>query len=143
MATGTTTRALCAGPFGTSAALGPLSGASAAARPRGRRLALWLGAGPRRRAPSPEAHRRRRDEHARVGAGDDPDDHREREPVQHLAAEEEQSQRREQRRCRAVMTVRPSVWLIEALMTWPIESRRIDRRFSRIRSKITMVSLVE
>ena len=42
-----------------------------------------------------------------------------------------------------VMTVRPSVWLIETLMTWSIESRRIDRRFSRIRSKMTIVSLVE
>ena len=43
----------------------------------------------------------------------------------------------------AVMTVRPSVWFIETLMTWFIESRRIDRRFSRIRSKMTIVSLVE
>ena len=43
----------------------------------------------------------------------------------------------------AVMTVRPRVWLIEALITSRIESRRIDRRFSRIRSKMTMVSLVE
>ncbi len=41
------------------------------------------------------------------------------------------------------MTVRPSVWLIEALMMSRIESRRIERRFSRTRSKITIVSLVE
>jgi len=33
--------------------------------------------------------------------------------------------------------------LIEALMTWGSESRRIERRFSRIRSKMTIVSLVE
>ena len=42
-----------------------------------------------------------------------------------------------------VMTVRPRVWLIEALMTSPSESRHIERRFSRIRSKMTIVSLVE
>src|SRR6185369_1256542 len=42
-----------------------------------------------------------------------------------------------------VMTVRPSVWFTEALITSYIESRRIDRRFSRIRSKMTIVSLVE
>ena len=34
------------------------------------------------------------DEHAGVGAGDDADDHREGEAVQHFAAEEEQRQRR-------------------------------------------------
>ena len=42
-----------------------------------------------------------------------------------------------------VMTVRPSVWLIDTLMTWFSESRRMPRRFSRIRSKMTIVSLVE
>ena len=42
-----------------------------------------------------------------------------------------------------VMTVRPSVWFTDALITSNIESRRIDRRFSRTRSKITIVSLVE
>ena len=49
---------------------------------------------------APEADDRRGDEHARVGAGDDADHHREREPVQHLAAEEEQRERRQQRRAR-------------------------------------------
>ena len=49
---------------------------------------------------APEADDRRGDEHARVGAGDDADDHREREAVQHLAAEEEQRQRGQQRRAR-------------------------------------------
>ena len=42
-----------------------------------------------------------------------------------------------------VITVRPNVWLTEMLITWFNESRRIDLRFSRIRSKMTMVSLVE
>ena len=41
------------------------------------------------------------------------------------------------------MTVRPSVWLIEMLMTSFSESRRIFRMFSRTRSKMTIVSLVE
>ena len=43
----------------------------------------------------------------------------------------------------AVMTVRPSVWLIAMLMTSFSDSRRIFRMFSRTRSKMTMVSLVE
>ena len=42
-----------------------------------------------------------------------------------------------------VITVRPSVWFTEALMISGMESRRIERRFSRTRSKITIVSLVE
>src|SRR5215467_12745019 len=42
-----------------------------------------------------------------------------------------------------VMTVRPNVWFTDTLITWSIESRRIVRRFSRIRSKITIVSFVE
>ena len=40
------------------------------------------------------------DEHAGVSAGDDADDHREREPVQHVAAEEEQRQGAQQRGAR-------------------------------------------
>ena len=42
-----------------------------------------------------------------------------------------------------VMIVRLSVWFTDALITSRSESRRIDRRFSRTRSKITIVSLVE
>src|SRR5262249_57909174 len=42
--------------------------------------------GARRRVAAPQADDRRGDEHARVGAGDDPHHHREREAVQHLAA---------------------------------------------------------
>ena len=42
-----------------------------------------------------------------------------------------------------VMIVRPSVWLMATLMTVSSESRRMLRRFSRTRSKITIVSLVE
>ena len=45
-------------------------------------------------ASLPDHGDRRRDEHARVRAGDDADDHREGEAVQHLTAEEEQRQRR-------------------------------------------------
>ena len=43
----------------------------------------------------------------------------------------------------AVMTVRPSVWFRAMLMTSYSESRRWLRMFSRTRSKMTMVSLVE
>ena len=43
----------------------------------------------------------------------------------------------------AVMMVRPSVWLIDVFMMSQIESRRMSFRFSRTRSKMTMVSLVE
>ena len=42
-----------------------------------------------------------------------------------------------------VMMVRPRVWLIATLMMLPRLSRRMPRRFSRTRSKITIVSLVE
>ena len=42
-----------------------------------------------------------------------------------------------------VITVRPSVWFTETLITWCRESRRIERRFSRMRSKMTIVSFVE
>src|SRR5216684_8731783 len=41
------------------------------------------------------------------------------------------------------ITVRPSVWFTDTLMMSFNESRRIPRRFSRIRSKMTIVSLVE
>ena len=43
----------------------------------------------------------------------------------------------------AVMMVRLSVWLTLWLTTFSSESRRLLRRFSRTRSKITMVSFTE
>ena len=55
---------------------------------------------------------RRGDEHARVGAGDDADDHREGEAVQHLAAEQEQRDGHSSA-VPAVITVRPSVWFTD------------------------------
>src|SRR6476620_9863659 len=51
-------------------------------RRRNRRRRVRGGAS--RRLTAPEADDRRRDEHARVGAGDDADHHRESEPVQHV-----------------------------------------------------------
>ena len=43
----------------------------------------------------------------------------------------------------AVMIVRPSVWLTLRLTTFSSGSRRIALRFSRTRSKMTMVSFTE
>ena len=74
--------------------------AAAAALRRAQRIAGACAAARVGAVAAPEADDRGRDEHARVGAGDDADDHREREPVQHLAAEEEQRQRGQQRRAR-------------------------------------------
>ena len=42
-----------------------------------------------------------------------------------------------------VMIVRLSVWLTDSLTVVSSDSRRLVRRFSRIRSKMTMVSLTE
>ena len=66
-------------------------------RRRGDRRRRMRG-GARRALAAPEAHDGRGDEDARVGARDDAHDHREREPVQHFSAEEEQRQRGHQRR---------------------------------------------
>jgi len=43
----------------------------------------------------------------------------------------------------AVITVRDSVWLTLLFTTCSSASRRIVRRFSRMRSKMTMVSFTE
>ena len=76
------------------------AGATAAAARAPRQSSRRVGGRARRRRAAPEADDRRGDEHARIGAGDDADHHREREAVQHLAAEEEQRERGQQRRAR-------------------------------------------
>ena len=43
----------------------------------------------------------------------------------------------------AVMSVRESVWFTLVLTTCSSDSRRMDRRFSRTRSKMTIVSFTE
>ena len=73
----------------------------------------------------------------------DADDHREREALEHFAAEQEQRQHAPRNAVPAVMTVRPSVWLRLVLITSFSGSRRMPRRFSRTRSKMTIVSFVE
>ena len=77
--------------------------------------------------------------------GDHADDEREGEILEHLAPEEEEDERREEDREGRSGSVRDSVWLIASLTrsakVWPFGGRLA--RFSRIRSKTTMVSLIE
>jgi hypothetical protein len=90
----------------------------------------------------PPQHDRAGDVDGRVGAGDDADQEGEREVVDDAAAPDEQRQRG-QNTVPLVMIVRLKVWLSAWLMMSLNEPRTPSFKSSRMRSKMTILSLME